>query len=522
MRMKRIDLRSGGGGSRAACFGGCLIGALLLAFAPAAAASDDADREKLMDAAKRELESVERELARVASDKSDRNVEKVFDGLDDVEDEIKDLNRIAEGSEEAEEFVETYTDNLKKLARPLRALQEMEDIQLSIDRLPDTCESATEKLEDQVEALVRVPEEEDEEAIERLTAKTGEAIEGTLEKADRLESDLKRKNSEVGRASFSEADWRDVGRALDRAGDDVLRYYERSLDSAHRACDDLAEPEELDFVTAALALVRSSYNAAEKFLEDGEAWFDRTREIFPINCDGLDDVRVAYCSVDFGPNDDGERNAKINAWGVIIARAKAVRAKLDPVLEEYRDLKKTGDYIKGTTGNNEVTRLLTNMGKRYQGLLKVRDGSLLKGSRNPWLQTWQKYGVTQHTAMTSSNGCDVADIRIPGSNKRPDCFIADDCMILEFKPDSSGAKREGLVQLRKYKALLEAYFEDLLEDASEADDWAVPSSSYGGSNVLKTLIDNGCVSDDRTEVGLATDLETYDRCDRIVATCPEP
>lgn len=498
-----------------------LVALVALAPVPAAGAGDDAEREKLMAAAQRELESVERELGRVASDTSDRNVEKILDEVDDVEDEVDDLERIADGDDEAEEFVETYTDNLDRLASALRTLGEMEDIQTSIDELPAACEAAGDRLEDQVENLVRVPEPDDEEEIESLARETGEAIETTLDRADRLASDMKRKSSEVGRVSFSEADWRDVGRALDRAGDDVLRYYDRSLDAAHRACDDLTEPAELDYVTAALALVRASYDAAEKFLEDGEAWFDRTREIFRINCDGLDDVRVAYCAVDFGPNDGGELAAKQTAWGVIIARAREVRARLDPVLEEYEELKETGEYIKRTTGNDEVTRLLTNMGKRYRGLVAVRDGALLEGSRNPWLQTWQSYGVTQHEAMTRSFGCDEADRPIPGSNKRPDCFVVDDCMIVEFKPDSSDAKRQGDDQLDEYQALLQDYFEELLQRTSEDEDWVV-SGAYGGNDVLAKLIDAGCVDDDRETVTLETALATYDRCDRLVATCPEP
>ena len=192
-----------------------------------------------------------------------------------------------------------------------------------------------------------------------------------------------------------------------------------------------------------------------------------------------------------------------------------------PLLERYEELKKTGDHIKRTTGNDEVTRLLTNMGKRYRGLLAVRNGDLLKGSRNPWLQTWQDYGVKQHDAMTRRWSCDEHDTPIPGSNKRPDCFVVKDCTIIEFKPDSPGAKKQGDDQLDNYQALLQDYFEEILGTTSEAEDWEV-RGAYGGDDVLARLIDEGCVDDEREQVDLKTAMATYDRCDRLVPTCPEP
>lgn len=510
-------------GRRVGCsrLAGWLFSTLLMAIGPAAMAASDADRDKLMAAAKRGLEAVERELGRVASDPSDRNVETIIADSADIAEAVKDLDRIADGNRQAEAFVESYAENLGKMAGPLRTLGEMEDAQASIDKLPATCQAANARLEDQIEALVRVPEEEDEKAIETLTSQIETTISAALDKADRLGADIKHKRAAVARVAFSEAEWRDVGRALGRAGSEVQQHFDRSLTSAHRACDGLSQAGKLDYVAAALALVRASYDAAEKFLADGEAWFEDTRAVFRVNCDGLDDVRVAYCAVDHGPGEGGENRAKVNAWPLIIDRVNRVRGELNPLLTRYEALKKTGEYIKATTGSDEVTRLLTNMGKRYRGLLAIRDGALMQGSRNPWLQTWQNYGVTQHVDMTRRFACDEDDTPIPGSSKRPDCFVAKTCTIIEFKPDHPDAERLGDEQLVTYQALLQDYFEELLEEASEEKGWVV-SGAYGGDDVLAKLIDAGCVDEDRETVTLEMALATYDRCDKLVPTCPEP
>ena len=126
-----------------------------------------------------------------------------------------------------------------------------------------------------------------------------------------------------------------------------------------------------------------------------------------------------------------------------------------------------------------------------------------RGADHPLVQHAIEYGKQQHTSMSSSFRCDVADQQFDSSD-RPDCVVFASCTIYELKPNNSAAKAKGEKQLDDYLKLVTDYYQKLIDSGDSAD------SDHGGSDAISKLA--GCIGDDK-KIVFKTEVATYDMCE---------
>ncbi len=436
------------------------------------------------------------------------------------------------------EFVAVHEANLKSLRAALAVLGKMEKVQMAIDKLPEQCEDLEEGFEDKIAEIIKEIEDDDADDIEDLAKSVEDQVEAALNNAEDIEDDLKNAARQVLSARFKDSRnypkrWdSSIEKALDRAADDIVKYYARALNNAERACDPIEEPLRLSYVVAALKTTGATLDASEEFVKAGEEWFDRTRAVWEKNCDGLERLRIAYCSIDWNETSgNGASDPRVKE--ALSKNDKDILTLIKRVVKEYKELKPEGDAVLAATGDDQVERLLLNMNKRYHGMENLIDddeeGSALKGTQLPMTRTWIEYGKEKHKTLPSAFGCDVVDIAIPTDTRsRPDCFVVDDCTVIEFKPDDPSEIRKGEDQVDRYVASLSDYYTWVLTemlDAGESfedirDGKVKPKGNvYGGSDVMAKMADSCFNGEDEVEVKNGG-VYGYDKCDRAQPICP--
>jgi hypothetical protein len=110
--------------------------------------------------------------------------------------------------------------------------------------------------------------------------------------------------------------------------------------------------------------------------------------------------------------------------------------------------------------------VIAGLDKNLANLEKLKNYELL-GSNNPAIRTKIEWGKKRHLDLQGS--CTYAELEIsssdcsntvrPGSGCRLDCVkTGSTCKIIEFKPDSDGAKSEGRAQLDAYRPGLQTWY----------------------------------------------------------------
>lgn len=474
----------------------------------------------------------------------DSDVEEILRHVKCAESELQTLERLPGRDhryrpveDRIKEFVAVHEANLKSLRAALAVLGKMEKVQMAIDKLPEQCEDLEEGFEDKIAEIIKEIDDDDADDIEDLAKSIEDQVEAALTNAEDIEDDLKNAARQVLSARFKDS--RDypkrwdssIEKALDRAADDIVKYYARALNNAERACDPIEEPLRLSYVVAALKTTGATLDASEEFVKAGEEWFDRTRAVWEKNCDGLERLRIAYCSIDWNETSgNGASDPRVKE--ALSKNNKDILTLIKRVVKEYKELKPEGDAVLAATGDDQVERLLVNMNKRYRGmesLLKDK-GSALKGTQSPWIRTWIEYGKEKHKTLPSGFGCDVVDIAIPtDSRSRPDCFVVRDCTVIEFKPNDPSEMRKGEDQVDRYVASLSDYYTwvltEMLKDtdvtfADIKEGRVKPKGNvYGGPDVFTEMADSCFKGEDEVEVKNGG-VFGYDKCDRAQPICP--
>ncbi|KAJ54467.1 hypothetical protein ACMU_17310 [Actibacterium mucosum KCTC 23349] len=520
-----------------------LVVALALLATPGLA--DDKDVENAIDDVGDCLQQVTRGLPRVAGGDDD-DAEALLRHVKCAESELTQLSKDASRDERymanedrIEEFVKVHLRNMGALENAIETLARMEAAQQQLDDLPAKCTKLDAQMQAKIEDIAEEVEEGDESAIRKLSGIVADQVEDTLDDAEKAERDLKRLLGTITSVAFKSSReypqrWNaEIDRALERSAREILDYFERARDAAEDECEHLMRPEKIDYVVAALERTGATLDAADAFIKTGEDWFEGTREIWRRNCLAMENIRFAYCSVDWNDTDKsgGSRAA---AASIIVAEQRDMMKMITVMVEEYKEIYPRGQSVAEATGDRQVEQLVRNMNARYRGIEKFlsdKDAAML-GTRSPWIQVWQRYGVEQHKSLGGSSNCDVTERAIPtDSSSRPDCFRVPSCTVVEFKPNNDAEIRKGEGQLKRYKASLDSYYTDLLQDLLKPDDVSFedvregrvkPSSStYGGADVFVDMADGCFDGEDKVAVNTIKPV-TYDRCEKAQPICPKP
>ncbi len=486
------------------------------------ARSDERTRERLKDQIERDIKSLNGDIEDLGDANKDAgDVRSVLSDLDDIAGLVGDLEEHAEGDTKAEDIVEDYPDLIGDLENALKALQDLKGTQFEHDAVPEFCEGLTKEFQSEVTTVLKNNgTERDLETEAKPFASDAE------ERIDAAEETLREAQAEgrsVTRFSPSKSPWRETGRALEAAVEGITDHLESAFAQVTDACGPLVEWEDLDFVEEAVTIINDQAGAIQKFLKDGEEWFDDTRGINDRVCFSLEIVRDAYCQYDW---EEAESMSKAKALYDRLANSASrdVIVEVDELLRRYeRELQGRGQALRSK--DKDAERLYLNMNKRYQGLKKLKSGDDLKGARNPKTQTWIRYGVQQHNTMTNRYRCNIADKPIPGASghTKPDCILLDGCEIVEFKPNTpSGLKAGGKVRshLSQFNRWAERRAKALIAAGTPIPAKAERTNmSYNDEFVLQAMA-HECIEDDGVST-FSSDVETYEPCTKEALKCPE-
>ncbi len=210
----------------------------------------------------------------------------------------------------------------------------------------------------------------------------------------------------------------------------------------------------------------------------------------------------AYCGDDWEPGDDPNKD---NGIDLVNDLKSKMRDRMQPVIDTYaQTVAASQSPLANPATQADAQRRLDDLKAEKDKLDRIAAGGAFRGADHPMIRYAIDYGVAQHTSMQSSYGCDAHDVGF-GTSDRPDCIVLERCMIYEFKPDNDRAKRNGRVQLDRYKPLVENYYTNLVRNGQDAD------SDHGGSGAIAKLKQAGCVSDDGT-VTFNTAVAPYAMC----------
>ncbi|MCG8461756.1 MAG: FUSC family protein [Holophagales bacterium] len=313
---------------------------------------------------------------------------------------------------------------------------------------------------------------------------------------------------------FAPADgWEGVAEVVHDLGNQIFVYVDERVTQAEKACDKLALGSRHPEIEKAVAkLSRFSHSSLNLLNAEIGAWIRASQKIFGLQCETLEELWKDYCSIDAEENEllDGSVLASFRAGFI----ASDIDDKIDDILHELKPVQDRADSLMDPAQPKDVqTKARALFGaaiERRDKLIDIRKQYVdLKGNQHPLKQFATRYGIQQHKRMSSSEGCDVADKKI--GNGRPDCIVADECMVLEFKPDDPAAEAKGREQLFTkpgYVPQAERYYSQFLPVGGTPRN--VPPSSLGGERIMRKLQDAGCIDDGTVE--LDGKVETYKVC----------
>ncbi|MBL4575443.1 MAG: hypothetical protein JKY51_04990 [Opitutaceae bacterium] len=496
-----------------------LVSVSLLGFSSSAVADDAAERKKLMNSIKGEMKKVESLLKQVPKDKDARSISRIPASLSEVSKDVVKLAPVSSGDRDAEEIVKKYPSVIKDFNSALGDLKTAKLNQYKLDPVDNVCTKINEDLTEEVDDMVADGDPDDADKIEDAADDMADDVEKLIKDSAKLYQSTDSILRDAKSFSYRKGLWNGPEKLLDSAADAIKDHMKGAIKDIDEVCEPLTDGEKLPYIEEAIEQLEDIDVAAEKFIEDGEKWFEKTRIIFRTSCDAQVKIRKAYCGGDY---ETGE-NPDLAAYNKVAnSEATFVVKKLIPLLKhQYSGLERRGEKLYDRAKDKEVKRILDNMAKRKRGLDALVKEDHLKGSRSPSIQTWINYGKTMHKSLESKYNCDLNDVAIPGSKKRPDCVSAKRCEILEFKPETPSAVSAGMDQVAGY----EAFFTNVIETRvelimKEKDHDTISIGDVKKAPLLKELYESKCLSR-RGNLKMEIDVITYSRCDKTPLSCLE-
>ena len=471
-----------------------------------ATADDESDRASYLRDIDGKVDTIASELSGFESDSDVGDLDDALYAARDVRDLVARLDGVKGDDSRAQRVVSYYPGYVDSFREAAQSLKRMKEGQRRADGVADRCASEEASLQQTIRGYVGDP---DAAAADEAPAKLAELGKSLGRTWDETLGKLKDNDSELQRAagyarfSVSEDRWSNVSSAFGYAASGMQSYWSERYKNAIERCSRLALGEKHpDIVKALDDLGRYSGNTkatVTQLKRDYNAWLRDVRTLRKFSDDHRDALREVLCKAG-----EYEMEAKLkevaDRWASQIASVYGTTLGQADRLRGRATTKEMAKY----KGPKEV---IAGLDKNLANLEKLKNYELL-GSNNPAIRTKIEWGKKRHLDLQGS--CTYAELEIasgdcrnevrPGSGCRLDCVkTGSTCTIIEFKPDSEGAKAEGRTQLAMYEAGLQTWYKR---------DKAALFSAY--RDVAS------CESSDKTRLELRVELVTYEMCSGTV------
>lgn len=471
-----------------------------------ATADDESDRASYLRDIDGKVDTIASELSGFESDSDVGDLDDALYAAREVRDLVGRLDGVKGDDARAQRVVSYYPGYVDSFREAAQYLKRMKEGQRRADGVADRCAADEVALQQTIRGYVGDPDAAAaDEAPAKLTelGKTlGRTWDETMGKLKDNDSDLQRAAG-YARFSISEDRWSYVSSAFGYAASGMQSYWSERYKNAIERCSRLALGEKHpDIVKALDELGRYSGNTkatVTQLKRDYNAWLREVRQLRKFSDDDRDALREVLCKAG-----EYEMEAKLkevaDRWASQIASVYGTTLGQADRLRSRATTKEMAKY----KGPKEV---IAGLDKNLANLEKLKNYELL-GSNNPAIRTKIEWGKKRHLDLQGS--CTYAELEIsssdcdnrvrPGSGCRLDCVkTGSTCTIIEFKPDSEGARREGDEQLTSYTKGLEAWYKR---------DKAALFAKYGSLA--------SCERSDKTGLELARSLVTYELCSSTV------
>ena len=449
----------------------------------------------------RELAST---LGSVAGDSGTSTVERAKGQVTEIARGVETLGRVTTTDKDTKRILEKWPAIVTEAREALVGIEELKQFQHGLDPLPDRCKEKERALDDFISQ--NGDDSDGLETIPSYAAGVGVTIEAGLKTAKERLNKMAAAQERAKDFDGSDGPWSDVKSAMHAAAGTMYAFFEDKEEETVAACQYLAKGDDHPKVKTALDKLRAhSGSAIDVLTRDVNQWVEKSKATYRLDCEAMQDLWTAYCSVDYEEGEDAEDDP---AERIASDEQKDMRAAMDPLIEQGKDLRtRIAALAKKKDTKDRATALGRDVDKESERLNRLYPSGTWRGVNDPLKFYAAEFGKSAHRRKTSELRCDVHDVTFEGlGRKRPDCVRASDCMIYEFKPDNQAAKSLGEDQLEEYRPKVVAYYQKRI-DGGDA-----PDSDRGGKDILKAFENAGCIRDKKLD--LDTKVEPYNMCEK--------
>jgi len=431
-------------------------------------ADGDSDRADLIKNIDDRLDRMASELSGFDSDRDNGDLDDALSYAREVRDLVSKLERVKGSDSRANDIVSRYPSYVDTFRDSAKYLKKMKELQFLADGVADKCKSDESDLQTLVRYYVGRPDDADE-AFSKLPDKSREYGRSWTERLDKLKQNESEFSNNVSSARFSVSQdrWSNVSSYFNDDTSRMASYWkDRYQAAAQGACPRLALGEKHPDVDKALDDLRrytgNTKATVTQLTKDYNAWLREVRQLRAFSEKDRDDLREVMCRA--GEYEMEQKVKEVadrwssqisNVYGTVLGQSDRLASRAtDDKLKKYKGSKRVLEGVQWNRTNLEKL-------KNYE----------LQGSNNPKIRTKLEYGKKMHADKQSSmcsSGYSEFEISSsycsnsirPGSGCRADCITTGStCTVIEIKPRSDGALREGQSQMSDYARGLAAWYE---------------------------------------------------------------
>ncbi len=433
-----------------------------------ARADDESDRVDLMKNIDDRLDRMASELSGFDSDRDAGDLDDALSYAREVRDLVSKLERVKGSDSRASDMVSRYPGYVDTFRESARYLKKMKELQFLADGVVDRCKSDESDLQTLIRNYVGRPDEADE-AFSKLPDKSKEYGRTWTERLDKLKDSQREFSASASYARFSVSDgrWSNVSSYFSDDASRMSSYFsDRYRSASEGACPRLALGEKHPDVEKALDdLRRYSGNTkatVTQLAKDYNAWLREVRQLRAFSDKDRDELRDVMCRA--GEYEMEQRVKEVadrwssqisSVYGTVLGQSDRLASRAtDDKLKKYKGSKRVLEGVQWNRTNLEKL-------KNYE----------LQGSNNPKIRAKLEYGKKVHADKQSSmcssgypefemSSSYCSNSIRPGSGCRADCVLpGSTCTVIEIKPRSDGAMREGQSQMADYARGILTWYE---------------------------------------------------------------
>lgn len=487
-----------------------------IAFPAQCLANDDTDRVKFTKEAEAMLSAM---ISKISGFDKDANAEDTVDAVRQslaLEKKLDELEKVQGDDAAAKKMVVEWSHNLKPFHDAAVNLAHLKTLQVELtEPAQKTCKSEQKGLDDLIASYLHSKAPDGRTAIPNKGKSVGATASAKISKAEGILKMAHVKFREADHFEASGDQWSNLTVAVKHAAGGMRSEIVKMHDEIVKDCTKLAMGEKNPVVIEARKKILDATDSLLSSLQDQvDAWEIKASEFFRLDCAAMLRLNAAYCGeLDAGDPDETSEKARVKAETDKIAQG--VKGRYDDLKEEMDKIIVFATPMLAKPELKDMTKkILAEMDDERESIKKVIDKGALKGSNSPVIQFYINFGIQAHKALEASSSCDVRDVAF-GSDGRPDCIQAKNCMILEFKPDGNVAYRRGKRQVEGYEKAVTEYYQEIVPAYNKYKNnlGGKPSvdAKKGGVAIMQAFDKAGCIKGD--DIILKSDVKPYKRCE---------